>query len=338
MKRVFGVVIFFVCAMLLSSCGIPKPPDEAQIMEDIPDQYVASELTIHYNFLHQESFDFYPNEWNVSIDKRQTDEKEDLVYCQLDAEDSLYHVTKFFKLLYIYYDEGGWVLEDLREYEDPIVSFLDKPFDEDFFAQECSELESRTSHSSGLGGTVNFTVTIPDEAVLDNNTNTVTYRVHIDEDYPNYTQVSEREAVCRFAGYDMWVDYHDKQILSSDWSKVIGEWVLYTRSGEPTDELILKIEEIDFENATASGTCEFSFTGYWGGDSRHSCSLENANIYPIDGGTMSGAQYEWEISLSDKNTGEFAGVIYFGKRDARAVYIGDTPYGKYWEGDIVKKP
>jgi hypothetical protein len=55
---------------------------------------------------------------NLTIDRRQTNEKEDIVYAVIDMEDSYVHRTAYYLFTINYYNKGGWMIEKWKQYQD----------------------------------------------------------------------------------------------------------------------------------------------------------------------------------------------------------------------------
>lgn len=103
----FGVIII----LLMIICGMGfKPVSDSQIKSDI----VESERIINCFYS-----DFIPDsEYKLkkyNLIKRQTnkDQKEDIVFCQFELENEYLNIAIEAELYYVFYDEGGWILEDV---------------------------------------------------------------------------------------------------------------------------------------------------------------------------------------------------------------------------------
>ena len=101
-KKAFVAPLILLIVLILTSCGIDKPPNESQIRSDINDAGVH--IVIDGNQLKM-------NVTKVSVDKRQTNEKRDIVYCTVTAKNTDYTYETVLSLNYMYYDKGGWLLE-----------------------------------------------------------------------------------------------------------------------------------------------------------------------------------------------------------------------------------
>lgn len=83
-----------------ASTKLDKPPNEKQILSDVN----------HHKDLAQSGVSIFTD---CEIIKRQSnpERKEDIVYCKLTAETSFLRAERQYKLLYNFYDEGGWILD-----------------------------------------------------------------------------------------------------------------------------------------------------------------------------------------------------------------------------------
>lgn len=85
-----------------ASTKLDKPPDEKQILSDVN----------HNKGLAQSGVSTFTG---CEISKRQSnlERKEDIVYCKLIAETSFLRAERQYRLLYNFYDEGGWILDEI---------------------------------------------------------------------------------------------------------------------------------------------------------------------------------------------------------------------------------
>lgn len=82
---------------------------------------------------------------DLNIEKRQTnkEKKEDIIYCSVEINNDYFQTTIKYKLVYNYYDQGGWILD-----ENEIIDTTSKPLrgiDESFLN---NVLESDKCHYS----------------------------------------------------------------------------------------------------------------------------------------------------------------------------------------------
>lgn len=104
MKKLFYtmVSVLIVTALLLLA-GCNSVANEKQIKADL-EAYTKSDILAENEKITE-----------VKIDKRQTEneEKQDFVWCTVTTEDEHYSYQKEMELTYNYYDEGGWILDDV---------------------------------------------------------------------------------------------------------------------------------------------------------------------------------------------------------------------------------
>ena len=115
--------------VFLTSCGIPKPPNEKEIKKELPKEITT--ITENSPFDGGDASVYDLEVQSLVIDKRQTNEKEDIAYVTIELENEWYHVTKHLVLLYNYYDKGGWILDDFYRSEETEVSLLGNSMVED---------------------------------------------------------------------------------------------------------------------------------------------------------------------------------------------------------------
>lgn len=107
-KRLCRFILVFGVALLLSGCG-DSIVSENQMKDDIENYGEANVVYIDYG---SSSDSYYLDVTDLEVNKRQTNEKDDTVYCTVMMEDENYRYTADYTLYYNYYDEGGWILDD----------------------------------------------------------------------------------------------------------------------------------------------------------------------------------------------------------------------------------
>ena len=123
-KHILLLLISILFCFLLTSCGIPKPPEANQINQDFSEQY--STFSVENPFDETNPY-VYDMNISASVDKRQTNEKSDNAYCRVQLVNEYYKITKYLKLTYFFYDKGGWILENCTEYQTRITNFSAVP-------------------------------------------------------------------------------------------------------------------------------------------------------------------------------------------------------------------
>lgn len=100
--------------MLLSSCSINSGVKHSQLQVDI-EKSEFLQNSFSSDFVCDSQYQFISH----NIIKRQTNinEKEDIIFCEVLAENNYFKVILEAELKYIYYDQGGWVLENINVYK-----------------------------------------------------------------------------------------------------------------------------------------------------------------------------------------------------------------------------
>lgn len=94
---------------LMAGCGKGGVPKEKDIIRDLQeanlDRVTRGERYIDLNID------------SLKIDRQRVDDKEMVAYCIIDMHNNDVKATMYYELFYIYYDKGGWILEDCVEWE-----------------------------------------------------------------------------------------------------------------------------------------------------------------------------------------------------------------------------
>lgn len=158
-RKVFMFVILF--AVMLVGCKDSKL-SEKEISSNLPSEF--SEISV-LSGDQTEYYDLALDEFVIR--KRQTNEKDDTIYCTITEVDSNYTYTIDCVLYFNYYDQGGWILDNYEIEQSSIqpsaavdqsVSDYDVScYYDDFEFQDCEYDESdRTAH---------YTYTVKDKDV-----------------------------------------------------------------------------------------------------------------------------------------------------------------------------
>ena len=113
MKKIFCIILTFIVLMstLTFVCGCSEEigASDELLLNDISN---SSKLKSCFSsdFVEETPFEYKSH----SITKRQTnfEQKEDIVFCKVIAENKYFNVTFDLELNYKYYDVGGWILEN----------------------------------------------------------------------------------------------------------------------------------------------------------------------------------------------------------------------------------
>lgn len=104
-----GCGIVAILLFIIFNLGI-KPVKDSQIKNDL--MCNDSIINCFYSDFVQES-EYELKKYDLV--KRQTnkDEKEDIIFCSIEIENDYFNIVLDAELYYVYYDEGGWILEDI---------------------------------------------------------------------------------------------------------------------------------------------------------------------------------------------------------------------------------
>ena len=105
-EKTVAFVIAVVCLIMtfaLSSCGgISAPPSESKIKDHLSDDFFT--IIIDGETVQLELSD-------LEIEKRQTNEKQDIAYCRIKMSNTFYTYEATYCMIFNYYDQGGWILD-----------------------------------------------------------------------------------------------------------------------------------------------------------------------------------------------------------------------------------
>lgn len=234
-------LLSIMLCVFLTSCGIPEPPGEKEISQTLPDEI---KTLIVENPFDQTNADLYEMETKTTIVKRQTNEKEDLAYCEVQLKCEYYQIVKYLELNFNYYDKGGWILDGYSEYQDPEWKLLKCPFNVGEVIYPVYELfpqvEFKRTEEWLDDGAVDFYFTVEDPR--ENGTYSGTASVELFFDFIT-------------ARWDYYVNTNQVKFI---WD-IEGEWQ-YSKNtpippwGTLVEEISLKIEHFDQEAGTMEGS------------------------------------------------------------------------------------
>ena len=173
MKKSIIMALFIALLCTLASCGISKPPKESKITEDISSE--ISNIVIENPFSWDDSI-YNLNIKSLNIEKRQTNEKSDTVYCVAELENSFYHLTKYIVCYYTYYDQGGWILEGYENYKDPECTVIANPFDTAAIFDALPYYEYTLTY---------YNTMVLSEVEVDSTLGTIVYKYDVTREYPD---------------------------------------------------------------------------------------------------------------------------------------------------------
>ena len=111
LKRIISLLLAVCMLFCFSACGKQKGTPKNIINSDI--ENLISNIDLH-NYFDSEFVNDSPYRVEFNLLKRQTnlENKEDIVYYDVIVKNDYFQISNTYKLLYHYYDEGGWILDD----------------------------------------------------------------------------------------------------------------------------------------------------------------------------------------------------------------------------------
>lgn len=103
------IYLVVMSAWLLSACGLENVT-EKQIKQDIIESEVIQNCYIS-EFVNDSTYTI--KEYDLVKEQFNKEKKEDIIFCKLTLNDEYFNVYTETKLIYNYYDKGGWVLDDI---------------------------------------------------------------------------------------------------------------------------------------------------------------------------------------------------------------------------------
>lgn len=130
--RLIELLILIIVTSQLTACGIGRP-NEKNIAADLNSSSVVV----------QEIDEAQQNMPVVSVHetKSQLNGKEYITYCDVEQKNENFSTSSAYKLLYNYYDNGGWILDDwelLSENITPLTGASQEKLDDIIFSQNCN--------------------------------------------------------------------------------------------------------------------------------------------------------------------------------------------------------
>ena len=110
-----GAIAAVIIGIVIISSLSSSVPNIKQLKTDLP-----YELTGYY-------FDgqfYYMDVKKFVIERRQTNNKTDTVYCTVELENYSIHRTAYCQYTYNYFDKGGWILEYCYEYKPAVMKAI----------------------------------------------------------------------------------------------------------------------------------------------------------------------------------------------------------------------
>ena len=114
--------------LFLTACG-SKAPNEKTIMNDFNNSEMA------YMVINNEEMSMPATK--VEVEKSQVEKRTATYWCVVEQSNYYYSTTAEYILPYVYYDKGGWMLENPTRTSEPEIKLLN-PVSEDFIAETVS--------------------------------------------------------------------------------------------------------------------------------------------------------------------------------------------------------
>lgn len=249
MKKLFYILLLSAGLLIaLTSCGTPKPPQENELAENIPEEFKSVMIGNPFDELNMYIYDM--DVTSVTIEKRQTNEKADTVYCVVEFDNEYYHFTRYLKMDFNYYDQGGWILDDYSEYNPAEWKVVKCSLRADEVAYVCDypQVELKESTVDSTNGTAAFYFDVED--VRNNGAFRGTVVVN-----------------CQFDG-EKWTYTKSSDDVRFIWD-IVGTWsyskVEKTSYDSTVNEITVTIQDFDQSSVIMDGTwymnSEFSFLG-----------------------------------------------------------------------------
>ncbi len=256
MKRIISVFLS-ICMLAtslltLSSCAVSKKVSDKQLVKDLS----ANEAVT--NIFKSELFKTEPFEYfSHRITKRQTnlEKKEDIIYCSLTVNNKNFSVTADCVLNYNFYDQGGWILDeiDISNHKaaptgtfsnEEILSALAEPENKKVFHLKCMD-----GNEYSIDADANKAQITKSEIISENNS----YIMRISLKYKSSLTLLEGCIDIPFDSEKGWIreDGHiyirPTKIIESDYQKALGVFV----GKKFFDTFVLYIDSINEEEGYA---------------------------------------------------------------------------------------
>lgn len=116
MKRTISILLLaiVICVFYLCGCGSTML-SESDLLAGIPEEI----KTIYIDDIPR-----LLDVTNMEIEKRKTNDETDEVHCTLTLSDGTYETTASYILTYVFYDEGGWILDywDVLDFHTNVIA------------------------------------------------------------------------------------------------------------------------------------------------------------------------------------------------------------------------
>jgi hypothetical protein len=239
-KYFFAAVLFLTLLLSTGACGrIKKPPNKEQIKATLPVEITSYSI---------DDVRFQMTDIEVTIERRQTNDKIDYADVSILMKDEFASRLAYYRLTYVYYDQGGWQLEGYEKTAKtemlPLSSSLDiediksTVLDEGYAVGELIDEELNPTYEGR-----------PGNIITDNGR--LIYRFDINNRFPHCNEIGNVSAhyELKLINDDYDIEEHYRwsfnRVSAStqiDWSPLVGRWHSYDGSIS-IDINILKTED-----------------------------------------------------------------------------------------------
>lgn len=268
MKKNFVLLCTTLILLLMAFGCQDKAVNEKQIIENLPKDFVT--MTIENPFTDEIS-DMQLTIDSLEIEKRQTNEKDDTIYCIVKLSNEYFEFTKYIRCYYVYYDKGGWILENWDYYQDETCKLIANPFPDEKPFPTDSEYDLFAYY---------YTINECIDVQLDNENNCVKYTYNVEKEDPLlvkkgqadiiYSLVVEPKTTGWTISFDRTVD---TSRMTGEWKDIIGVWSQGNSNTWDIKHCTLNIEEMDMDSKKLKGSITLESRKY---DKQY--NLEDLNI------------------------------------------------------------
>lgn len=256
MKRTLVLIALIVLlCVLLSACGKPKPLDFYEILESLPEEVglytIINPYAVYEPLFGVDERGPIASSLNmVTIDRRQTNEKEDIVYCTVSMSNRYYAIDRKIVCYYTYYDEGGWILDGWEDCEGTV----------------CTVIENPLSQSQIRDAYLTDDTTIREVTVNEDNLHEIVYTFDILTEQQNWKREGNLIITASFDG-TQWTTDADSSQVQEKWD-IVGTWLYEEkRKGifkgeEYTLRMKLEIDSYDPETGGLVGEWSAKYKQY----------------------------------------------------------------------------
>lgn len=242
MKKVFLVVFVLMFIVLLTGCGIED--NNPDLVADLSKQDLYIQNTYDQNDLVVDS---------VETIKRNTDKenKNDVIYVEVIAANSSVECHMQYQLVYNYYTEGGWILdecipENTDDWEVNVIAGLND-----------KEIQETMQHIANYGNDYEDFYTnvrlASQKTFYDDNRHEMYLELKQELPYcdlkANFTCVHSLTSGCSDAGlwwfWDRCFDQEEYEIIDENYDVMCGEW--YEKGTEQSKYEIVKIKDNQYK-------------------------------------------------------------------------------------------